>query len=344
MTTSHVRSIADGVYLWQPARPSAGWGLANCGLIASPSHGAAAWFDCPYDLDMANDFLARCRPILGEVPVSLLLGSHGNGDHLWGAQAVPGARIIYTAETAQHISHEPSPAALHALVHDSDPDTVVGWYMREHFGRYDWSQVAMREPFITFRGELEVTVGDIPVQLTQLGPAHTVGDLIAYLPRQRVAFAGDVIFSSTAEEPGDHPVHWSGPLAGIIEGCTRVLDTGATIIVPGHGPVLDRAGVLDHIAYLEDLRSRAHLLHEQGVPLAEAARRIITELQDLRLGLPERLIITVGAEYRHLDASPVPAMLDQVTALAQLAWELQQPGVPVPRREPASGPALLEIT
>ncbi|RAG84830.1 MBL fold metallo-hydrolase [Streptacidiphilus pinicola] len=323
-----LRPVADGVHVWRP-QPSVGWGLANCGLLTSRS--SAAWIDTPYDRALADQFLALSRPLLAPgTDIDWLLVTHGNGDHLWGWEAVPDARVVYTAATATHIAHEPDPCDLHRLVHDGDPGTLVGWYLNRHFGRYRWAETRLPQPALTFSGEVEIAVGDIPVQLTQLPPAHTTGDLLAYLPRQRVCFSGDIVFAATDDEPGDHPVHWAGPLENVIDGCDRVLATGATVVVPGHGPVLGREGVLAHRDYLCHLRDHVHDLHGAGLTAQDAARRIAAENHHPALHLRERLSITVALQYRHLDASPPRPMLEQMHALAQLAWELEHPGVPTP--------------
>ncbi|MEY9849688.1 MBL fold metallo-hydrolase [Streptacidiphilus sp. MAP5-3] len=330
--------VADGVHVWRPT-PGHGWGLANCGLVTGSS--AAAWIDSPYDRTLADEFRDRCAPVLpAGAELEWLFVTHGNGDHLWGWEAVPQARIVYTRETAGHIAHEPDPCDLHGLVHHGDRETLVGWYLHRHFGRYLWPQTTLPTPTLTFSGVLEAMVGDTPVRMIQIPSAHTRGDAIAYLPRQQVCFAGDVLFTASEDEPGDHPVHWAGPLENVIAGCDEVLATGATVVVPGHGPVVDRAGVHTHRDYLCWLRDGVHRLHGLGVPAAEAARRLLQENRDPALHLPERLAITVPMQYRHLDGTPEVPMLEQVRGLAQLAWELEHPDTPFPGpRTPASDAA-----
>jgi cyclase len=326
-----LHTITRHLHIWSP-QPNMGWGLANCGLITSGAD--AAWIDSPYDSDLASEFMALGRPLMAEgTHVSRIVVTHGNGDHHWGAVAVPEARIITTEETVSHLDHEPEPAQVHALVHGSDPDTPLGWYLRRSFGRFNWAgQTGVRRPDTVFTGELELSVGGIPVQLTSLPPAHTGGDLIAHLPSEGVVFTGDIVFGSTPETPGDHPVHWAGPLANVVAACQRVRETGAEVVVPGHGPILDPSGLHDHIRYLEYLIDRAHRFHAAGVPAWEAARRIVDEGRYPELGLPERLLATIGTEYRHLEGSTGPADMAMVIAeVAWFAWELEHPGVPVPR-------------
>ncbi|MET7762699.1 MBL fold metallo-hydrolase [Streptomyces sp. NPDC005355] len=326
--TSPLLTVADGVHLWSPT-PSTGWGLANCGLIVSPD-GAAAWVDTPYDRHMAQDFLDRSRSLLpAGGRIGRVIVTHANGDHLWGADVLPDPEIVATREALGHIAYEPEPRQLHAMVRGSDPATPLGWYLQRHFQRFDWSATQVVEPSLTFVGELDLRIGQVPVELFGLPPAHTTGDLVAYLPQQKVAFTGDVIFASGPQDPGDHAVHWAGPLSNVIAACERVLATGAQVIIPGHGPVLDPEGVRGHIGYLEHVRDRAHQLHTAGVPALEAARTLIAENTFPSLGLPERLVITVGSEYRYLNgAGEPPAIVATMADVAQVAWELDEGRTP----------------
>ncbi|MCG6496602.1 MBL fold metallo-hydrolase [Kitasatospora sp. A2-31] len=322
MTTSraNVSAIAEDLYVWLP--PKRGWGLANCGLLASPR--TALWIDTPYDPSLAAEFLAESRKRLPEgVDVDRVVVTHANGDHLWGAGVLPDAEVIATHEALEHIHYEPAPKQQHALVAGGDPDSPLGGYLQRHFGQFDWSQTEPVHPQTVFRGELELRVGEYPVQITGLPAAHTGGDLMVHLPYQRTVFTGDVVFGSTPEQPGDHPSHWSGPLENIIGACEQALATGAEIFVPGHGPVLDRSGVQAHIAYLAHVRERAHALHAEGTPALDAARRIIAEQRYPELGLPERLVLTVSAEYRHLDGSAAPNVLEAMTQVALVAREIE---------------------
>lgn len=322
ISRANVSAIADDLYVWLP--PKRGWGLANCGLLASPD--TALWIDTPYDPSLAAEFLAESRKRLADgVDVDRVVVTHANGDHLWGAGVLPGAEVIATREALEHIHYEPTPQQQHALVAGSDPASPLGSYLRRHFGQFDWSSAEPVHPSTVFHGELEIRVGDHPVQITGLAAAHTGGDLIVHLPRQRTVFSGDVIFGSSAEQPGDHPVHWAGPLENVIEACEQVLATGAEIIVPGHGPVLDRTGVHAHIGYLDHVRERTHALHRAGLPALDAARRIIAEERHPELALPERLVLTVAAEYRHLDGTEAPDILAAMSQVAQVARELEGP-------------------
>ncbi|UNS99176.1 MBL fold metallo-hydrolase [Streptomyces tubbatahanensis] len=306
LTPSHLRVLGDGLYLWNP--PQRGWGLANCGLVTSASEGL--WIDTPYDRPMAEAFLAASQEILGEAPIGRIAVTHANGDHLWGADVLPGAEVIATREARHHLEVEPTPQQLSGLI-EAAGDSLVGSYLARHFGHFDWSSTRVVVPTTVFEGELELTVGTRTVVLTSQPPAHTAGDMTVHLPEHGVVFTGDIVFGTTPESPGDHAIHWAGPLENVIAACERVLVTGAETIVPGHGPVLDPDGLRAHIDYLAHLRERAHALHGRGVSALDAARAVADEARRPELALVERLVVTIGSEYRHLDGTP-PRPLAQV--------------------------------
>ncbi|MGW0782744.1 MBL fold metallo-hydrolase [Streptomyces sp. NPDC002913] len=318
ITGGDVVDLGAGLYAWLP--PKRGWGLANCGLLVSQR--GALWIDTPYDPLLAGQFLVESEKRLPDgVSIDRVIVTHANGDHFWGAGVLPDAEIIATREAREHIHYDPTPRQQHALVAGSDPATPLGAYLGRHFGGFDWSATEEVLPTTYFTGELELTLGEHTVQVTSLPPAHTTGDLIVHLPGRRTVFSGDIVFASTERQPGDHPVHWAGPLSNVIDACERVLATGAEVIVPGHGPVLDPAGVREHIGYLAYVRERAHALHAAGVPALEAARRVIREDRYPALGLPERLVVTIGSEYRHLDGSELPGVLQVMADVAAVAHE-----------------------
>ncbi|WP_369205227.1 MBL fold metallo-hydrolase [Streptomyces sp. PU-14G] len=316
LTPSNLRTLGDGLYLWNP--PRRGWGLANCGLVAGASEGL--WIDTPYDRPMAEAFLAASQRVLGDARIGRIAVTHANGDHLWGADVLPGAEVIATREARHHLEIEPTPQQLRGLI-EAAGDSPLGSYLARHFGHFDWSATRVVAPTTVFEGELELTVGTHPVVLTSLPPAHTAGDMTVHLPEHGVVFTGDIVFGTTPESPGDHAIHWAGPLANVIDACEQVLATGAETIVPGHGPVLDPGGLRAHIDYLGHLRERAHTLHARGVSALDAARKVADEARRPELALTERLVVTIGSEYRHLDGTPPRPLTEVMVDVAAFAAE-----------------------
>ncbi|MEU9192712.1 MBL fold metallo-hydrolase [Streptomyces hundungensis] len=312
--SSDLQQIAPGVFVWRPGQDGV-WGLANCGLITS--QGESLLIDTPYTPALTDDFLEAARTATGHNALTRVAITHANGDHTWGLQQLPDAEIIATRATLEHQCLEPTPQQLTALGRSSDPDRPLGWYFRQHFGRFDFSDIRVLAPTTTFAGRLDVQVGAVPAVLLEVGPAHTVGDLIVHLPEQRVVFAGDIAFA------GDHPPHWAGPLHRISDACARILALDPEWIVPGHGPVMTPDGLRAYMAYLDDLADQAATMYAQGRTSSEAVRILIKEGRYPGLGLPERLAITLGTEFRHLSEDSADLdMVALVNQAAHIAWDL----------------------
>ncbi|MGW2482622.1 MBL fold metallo-hydrolase [Streptomyces sp. NPDC001571] len=317
---SELQQIAPGTYAWRPGQDG-GWGLANCGLIAS--EGEALVIDTPYTPALTDEFLDAARTAVGHTALNRVAVTHANGDHTWGLQQLPDAEIIATQAALEHQCLEPTPQQLAALSRDSDPEQPLGWYFRRHFGQFDFSGIRVVPPTTTFTGRHDIEVGAIAVELIEVGPAHTVGDLIVHLPEQRVVFAGDIVFA------GDHPCHWAGPIERVSAACARILALDPEWIVPGHGPIMNVDALRTHQAYLDDLVGQAQLLHAQGRTAADAVRILLKEGRYPGLGLPERLAITLGTEFRHLSQdSSAPDLVALVDKAARVAWDIASADAP----------------
>jgi len=110
-------------------------------------------------------------------------------------------------------------------------------------------------------------LGDRAVELVHPGRGHTGGDLVLRVPDADVLVAGDLVESSAPPSFGDDswPMEW--PLSlDIVLGLT----TGASVVVPGHGPVVDRAFVEEQRNELGIVAETIRDLAGRGVPLADA--------------------------------------------------------------------------
>jgi cyclase len=276
--------------------PPGTWGWSNCGLVVSGS--AALLVDTQFDLPMTRDLIAAVAADLPDVEVETVVTTHANGDHCWGNQLFADAEIIGSAALAHGMSHEVQPGQLAALSGPGSPDSPLGDYMRRHFGQFDFTGITVTPPTRTFSGRLDVPVGDRQVELIEVGPAHTDGDVIVHVPDAGVVFAGDILFI------GGHPIMWTGPVHNWIAACDRIAATGAERIVPGHGPVTDRAGLARFRGYLEWVAGRAEKAYAAGLPYWEAGSPSTMPAAYAGWGNPERLVITMAAAYRALGDEP----------------------------------------
>lgn len=301
-------SGSDHLYLWSPGGAGL-WGYANCLWIISGDE--AAVVDTPYDRPMTEAMIAAARPWLGDRPVRTVVNTHANGDHSFGNHLFPGAEIVATEAARVHQHHEPTPADMHALLHASPPDSPMGWYVRRHFGGFDFTSGRVTPATTTFSGQHSFAVGDEEVHLYEVGPAHHDGDLVVRV--------GDVVCTGDIFFHGDHPAHWAGPLQNVIDACERVLRLDPRVVVPGHGEVTTADELAEHVGYLRAVQREARLRHEAGIPLEKAVDDLIGQSFYPLLGLPERLMIVLGVEYAHLSgAGAAPGVVELAGKAA--AW------------------------
>jgi glyoxylase-like metal-dependent hydrolase (beta-lactamase superfamily II) len=102
---------------------------------------------------------------------------------------------------------------------------------------------------------LLIDLGDENVLLYQVGRAHTTNDLVVYLPKHRILFSGDLIFNKinpvVMEKSGANISQWIAVL-------DRLLDNWSSgTVVPGHGPVGDKAIVAAMHDYFTDMTAAA---------------------------------------------------------------------------------------
>jgi cyclase len=272
-----------------------GWGHSNAGVVRSGDQ--VLLVDTQYTLPMTRHLITALDDA-GLPPVTTVVNTHANGDHAWGNQLFPNARIIASAATASAMLHDFPPALMRRLLSREAESTAAGRYTQLHFAEFDFDGVIVTTPTTTFNGSMTLDVGGRDVILHEVGPAHSDGDVIVHVPHADLVYAGDILFA-------DHPVMWSGPLENWVAACDAILATGATRIVPGHGPVVGPDGVQFFRGYLQHIAEGFAQRFAQGMPYWIAA-------MDLPLGpyqhlaLRERLVATAAATYHHLGAPKVP--------------------------------------
>lgn len=123
-------------------------------------------------------------------------------------------------------------------------------------------------PTLTFTDHLTLTRGGREIRLLYLGRAHTGGDIVVFLPKERVVITGDLLVEGTSYIGDGFTAEWPATLEKL-----RALDFDITL--PGHGQVFRGKAKIDHfIAYLRDFRRQAEALHTAGVPAEAAAAKM----------------------------------------------------------------------
>lgn len=304
-----LHDLGNAVYAY--LQPDGSWGWSNAGLIVDGDQSLLV--DTLFDLALTQrmlDEMRRATPAARSIDV--VVNTHANGDHCWGNQLVAGARIIASRAAAAEMPELP-PQILAQLMRQAPAMGQLGAYLTRIFGAFAFDGITLTPPTETFDAQLDLQVGDRVVSLIEVGPAHTRGDVLVHVPADRVLFTGDILFQ------GSHPIIWAGPVAQWIAALDRILTMDVDVVVPGHGPLTDLAGVRRMRDYFVHLRDQTRQRFDAGMSLDEAVRDI--ELDEFADWLDaERLYINVAAIYRELGASDVPAdpvaMFNGMSALA----------------------------
>jgi cyclase len=288
--TKGLHELGNGCYAY--LQPDGSWGWSNAGLIADS--GESLLVDTLFDLPLTRAMLEamrRAEPAASRI--GALVNTHSNGDHTFGNRLVEGARIIASRACAEEMNQDlGDPRRLAEMKRANDPNSVLGAFMAEIFKNFDFEGVGfVTPPTIMFDGLLSRRVGNKTVRLIQVGPAHTRGDVLVYVPEDNLMFTGDMLFIN------GHPIIWAGPVANWIRACQLMLDLDLETIVPGHGPITDKSGVAAVKTYLEYIRREARRRYDAGMGVYEAAQDI--SLADYSSwGDAERIVLNVAALYR----------------------------------------------
>ena len=116
----------------------------------------------------------------------------------------------------------------------------------------------------------ELKLGKTAVQLLHFGPAHTPGDLVVWLPQQKILFAGDIVYTERllAVIPISNATGW-------VQAFDKLVALNPKMIVPGHGrPTSIEVARRDTRDYLSFLLAEAKRILDAGGSLQDAVEKV----------------------------------------------------------------------
>jgi glyoxylase-like metal-dependent hydrolase (beta-lactamase superfamily II) len=282
--THRFREIAPGVHF------ATGTGavnlVSNALVIVNDDHVVVVDSHVTPDAGRA---LADAVATLTDAPIRYLVNTHFHFDHAHGNAGFPATTTVIGHEVTgerlrRDVTKEPifaavgtpeaaafqvaeAEAALAAAAPEARP-ALEGQVamLRRHLAAVQALEI--RPPDLTFDGRLVLREGGREIQLLFLGRGHTGGDVVVWLPAERVVFTGDLLQPGAPYLGDGYPDEWG-----------RTLDAVAALpfewVAPGHGePFRDRAVIDEAKRFLADFTAEARALRAEGLDVREAAARL----------------------------------------------------------------------
>src|SRR6266436_7202257 len=186
-----------------------------------------------------NDIVAKVKSVTSQ-PIKYVLNTHHHGDHTGSnAKFLPTTQIIAHANARANMIQGKQPGA----------------------------------PAVVFSEETAVFLGGKEVRMRYFGRGHTNGDAMVYFPALRTIHTGDLM-------AGNSPLIDYGGGGSVVD-WTKTLDAAMKLdfdtVIPGHGKVTNKAGLLAYRDNVEKLRNRVSGLIREGKGQDDVGKVVMAE-------------------------------------------------------------------
>ena len=245
---------------------NAGFVVTDDGVVVVDALGSPA---------LAAEMLAQIKLITPQ-PVRYVIATHYHADHIYGLQTfkAAGATVLAHAEGREYLNSDTAKKRLEASRTELAP-----WINAD-------THLVVADRWLD-QPKTDLKVGAFDFQISHAGPAHTPEDLVVFVPKLGVLFAGDLFFQGRIPFVGQADSRlWIASL-------TQLMQYQPKVVIPGHGPastdpMADMAMTRDYLEYLRTTMGAAASNMEpfdeayaktdwsrfSGMPLFRAANRM----------------------------------------------------------------------
>ncbi len=206
---------------------------ANCAFITGA--GGVYVIDAKMTEPSAKDMLDAIRNVTDK-PIKYLILTHSDGDHVNG---IPGF-----------------PRGIDIIAHKNSAEDIVK--------ANEAGDVKIAVPNITFIDQMNITDGDLEMNLFYFGPAHTDGNIAIYIPGDRVAVTGDLFFKGM--DPLIHK-HKNGSSSGFVNVLQKIADLNADKYLSGHAEPVEKADIENLKKSIMEKREKVEAMVKAGKSL-----------------------------------------------------------------------------
>ena len=281
--------VAENVFAFH--QPDGGWCVSNAGVVVGS--GTTVVVDTAATVDRAERLRAGVDARSPARAATTVVNTHMHSDHTFG-------NCVF-APDATFVAHE---------LARGDMDRI-GLGLQQLWPEVHWGDVRLTLPQSTFSERMTLHTGDVRVELLHFGTAHTTGDVVAWLPAQRVLFTGDLAMN------GVTPFCLMGSVSGSLAAIDSLRALDPLTVVPGHG----RVGGPDMLDVCADYLRWIQELAADGVsagltPTAVAQEAGLGGWSDLLDS--ERIVPNLVRAYAEQLGAPPGAAIDEMEAFRQM--------------------------
>lgn len=250
---SEVKEISPGV--WVRLGDRARNQPANAGWVIFKDYVLVIDANYPWG---AKEILPEIKKTSNK-PIRFVFNTHYHGDHAYGGS-------LFTDQGAQIVCST-------ACGEESMTKGQAGWDNNKATGEFSLKPYKLAHPTITFGNTMAFDDGEHRVELRLMGPGHSKGDSVAWLPKERILFTGDMCVNwafgnNAADADADHD-NW-------LRALDRMAALAPSIVVVGHGTLGGVADLRAQHSYMADMVDTVRRGIAAGKPVEEIAQTDLT--------------------------------------------------------------------
>ncbi|MEN8118103.1 MAG: MBL fold metallo-hydrolase [Bacteroidota bacterium] len=179
-------------------------------------------------------------------PITLLINTHSDGDHINGNQFFP--------EAVTTIAHENCRKDFFHSQRNGSPSIWLDEKMKPF------------APEVTFNDKMKLYLGSKTVELYYFGIGHTTGDIVVYFPEEKTAFIGDQVFFGRPQLIHSYK---GGNSFKHVKTTEKFLTLDAEKFCSGHAEIKGREDIEQHIKNMVDIQNKIKKQIKSGQSLDE---------------------------------------------------------------------------
>ncbi|MEZ0361772.1 MAG: MBL fold metallo-hydrolase [Hydrogenobacter sp.] len=181
------------------------------------------------------------------VPIKYVLITHYHPDHWYGAKT-------YNNFGAKIVAHR----KLRELYNSGEARAILEEANKSFKGLYN--DVVLVPPDLVVDDKLNIRAGSEEFELIAMTPAHTNSDIVVYMPKRKVLFAGDLVYDHRIPFMGDR----NASSKGWEEVLRRMKNMDIRLILGGHNDPMEKSAIDYTLGYITYLRQNIKKMKEEG--------------------------------------------------------------------------------